>query len=104
MAEDLEHRDQGRAKTPPQSAAAALSRKILLDLLEQNMADRRNLSRCLHDTVVQNLVLLSLSPAHLPGGSGQAHARVLDLAEQASREVRVLGYIFSAPAPGRHDC
>ncbi len=93
MDEDLEHRDEGRAETPPQSAAAALSRRILFGLPEQNMADRRNLSWCLHDTVAQNLVLLSRSPAGLPGGP-----------EQASRDVGVLSSIFSAPAPGRQDC
>jgi hypothetical protein len=79
-----------------------LSVRLLFDMLDKNMAERRTLSRCLHDTIAQNLVLLSLSLSRLETDllhpPGPTFARVAGLVDHCSRDVRVLSYILSMPS------
>ena len=81
-----------------ENALAALSHEYM----EAQSAGRRNVSRYLHDTVSQYLVVLALSLSKLQ----RTHARkqipdwklTLDLVDRCCRHLRVISYALAPPA------
>ncbi len=85
--------------TVTESAAA------FADLMQERAAERRELSRFLHDTISQDLVALSFGLSELQGEvlglpcAGNA-ARAAYLTDRCCSNVRALSYMLSPPPPG----
>ncbi len=65
---------------------------------EEVAAERRDVSRFLHDTISQDLVALSFTISKLQSQSDGANA--LDLIDRCCRDIRLISYILAPPSTG----
>jgi PAS domain S-box-containing protein len=65
---------------------------------EEAAAERRDVSRFLHDTISQDLVALSFTLSKLQSQTDGADA--LDLIDRCCRDIRLISYIIAPPSTG----